>query len=143
MELVVDLNDKTQTLIIVQIYSLTCASLQVLGVDFSPNGYHLATGSEDHTCRVWDLRKRQCLYIIPAHSSLVSQVKYEPFGGYFLVTASFDGTARVWSALDFKPIKTLAGHESKLSGVDVAADGTYIATVSHDRTIKLWSHFNE
>ncbi|CAM6051140.1 unnamed protein product [Sphagnum compactum] len=115
----------------------------VLGVDFSPNGYHLATGSEDHTCRVWDLRKRQCLYIIPAHSSLVSQVKYEPFGGYFLVTASFDGTARVWSALDFKPIKTLAGHESKLSGVDVAADGTYIATVSHDRTIKLWSHFNE
>lgn len=23
------------------------------------------------------------------------------------------------------------------------ADGTYIATVSHDRTIKLWSHFNE
>jgi WD40 repeat protein len=68
---------------------------QVYGVDFSPNGYHLATGSDDHTCRVWDLRKKQCLYIIPAHNSLISQVKYEPSEGYFLVTASFDNTARV------------------------------------------------
>lgn len=68
---------------------------QVLGVSFSPNGYHLATGGEDNTCRIWDLRKKKSLYIIPAHSNLVSQVKYEPQEGYFLVTASFDMTAKV------------------------------------------------
>lgn len=113
----------------------------VYGVDFSPNGYHLATGSDDHTCRVWDLRKKQCLYVIPAHNSLVSQVKYDPSDGYFLVTASFDNTSRIWSGRDFKPVKTLAGHESKVAGIDVSTDGSYIATVSHDRTIKLWSHY--
>ena len=31
------------------------------------------TGSEDHTARVWDLRKRKSLYTLAAHSSLVSQ----------------------------------------------------------------------
>lgn len=68
---------------------------QVLGVSFSPNGYHLATGGEDNTCRVWDLRKKKSLYTIPAHSNLISEVKFEPQEGYFLVTASYDMTAKV------------------------------------------------
>lgn len=46
----------------------------ILALDFSPNGYQLASGSEDHSVRVWDLRKKQSVYTIPAHQSLVSQV---------------------------------------------------------------------
>jgi U4/U6 small nuclear ribonucleoprotein PRP4 len=38
-------------------------------------------------------------------------------------------------------VKTLAGHEGKVMGLDVMEGGQYIATVSYDRTIKLWSHF--
>lgn len=167
----------------------------MLSADFSPNGYHLATGGEDNTCRIWDLRKRKTLYIIPAHANLVSQVKFEPQEGYFLVTASYDMTAKVrlfwtfldnlilyrmraifclivvisfqiWSARDFKPVKTLSGHEAKVTSLDITGgrcycfiycaerfflsryltdcdcvitDGQCIATVSHDRTIKLWT----
>ncbi|KAE9463595.1 hypothetical protein C3L33_04503, partial [Rhododendron williamsianum] len=84
----------------------------VFGIGFSPNGYHLATGGEDNTCRIWDLRKRKSLHVIPAHSKSVSQVRFEPEEGYFLVTASLDMTAK------------------------------YIATVTSDRTIKLWSSRN-
>ena len=51
---------------------------------------------EDNTCRIWDLRKKKSLYIIPAHSNLISQVKFEPQEGYFLVTASYDMTAKVY-----------------------------------------------
>ncbi|KAG0482085.1 hypothetical protein HPP92_010169 [Vanilla planifolia] len=111
----------------------------VLGICFSPNGYRLASGGEDNACRIWDLRKRKCEYTIPAHSKLISQVKYEPQEGYFLATSSYDTKAMVWSAQDFKPIKTLSGHESKVCGLDVTADGQHIATVAHDRTIKIWS----
>lgn len=68
---------------------------QVLGISFSPNGYHLATGGEDNTCRIWDLRKKRSLYTIPAHANLISQIKFEPQEGYFLVTASYDMTAKV------------------------------------------------
>ncbi|XP_042432757.1 U4/U6 small nuclear ribonucleoprotein PRP4-like protein [Zingiber officinale] len=111
----------------------------VLGLSFSPNGYRLATGSEDNTCRIWDLRKRKCVYTIPAHSHLISQVKFEQQDGYFLATASYDTKAMVWSAQDFKPIKTLSGHEAKVTSLDITSDGQQIATVSHDRTIKIWS----
>lgn len=37
----------------------------VLSLDFAPCGYLLATGSEDNTARVWDLRKRQVLSVLP------------------------------------------------------------------------------
>lgn len=47
---------------------------------------------------------------------------------------------QVWSARDFSLLKTLAGHEGKVMGCDVAADGNNtIATVSYDRTVKIWS----
>lgn len=57
--------------------------------------YHIATGSEDNTTRIWDLRKRLCIYTIPAHMNLVSSVKYQPVYGHYLITSSYDNTARV------------------------------------------------
>lgn len=39
--------------------------------------YHVATGSGDNTCKVWDLRQRKCIYTIPAHQNLVTGVKFE------------------------------------------------------------------
>jgi U4/U6 small nuclear ribonucleoprotein PRP4 len=120
---------------------------QALGVSFSPNGYLVATGSEDNFCRIWDLRKKEMLYSIPAHKSLVSHVKFEPQEGYYLATSSYDTKAAVsficslskfftyrsisqlvshipyfqlWSARDYKPIKSLAGHESKVTSLDIS-----------------------
>ena len=47
----------------------------LLALDFAPGGGLLASGSEDHTARVWDLRQRRCLYTLPGHRSLVSQAR--------------------------------------------------------------------
>ena len=38
--------------------------------------YRVATGSEDQKIMIWDLRKRQCVYTIPAHTNLISHVKF-------------------------------------------------------------------
>ncbi len=65
-------------------------------------------GSDDHTARVWDLRKKGCLYTIPAHSSLLSTVRFEPTAGSYLLTASYDALAKVGG---------VAGVEAPLSAV--------------------------
>jgi len=111
----------------------------IFGIDFSPNGFHIATASEDNTCKIWDLRKRTCIYTIPAHTNLLSDVKYQRIEGQYLVTASYDNTAKIWSNKTWQPLKMLPGHDGKVMSVDVSPDHKFIATSSYDRTFKLWA----
>ncbi|XP_060071892.1 U4/U6 small nuclear ribonucleoprotein Prp4-like [Ylistrum balloti] len=115
----------------------------VLGVDFSPDGYHIATGSEDNTAKIWDLRQHKCIYTIPAHTNLVSKVKFQPEESSYLVTSSYDCTSKVWAHPTWAPLKTLAGHEGKVMAIDISPDRKYIASVSYDRTFKLWASDNQ
>ena len=47
--------------------------------------YHVATGSEDQKVMIWDLRKRKAVYTIPAHTNLISYVKFH--GKFSLVSS--------------------------------------------------------
>lgn len=145
----------------------------ILTADFSPNGYHLATGmmqmlitlkssaSVDGSVRIWDLRRRKVVHIIPAHNSVVSTAKYQPRYGNYLVTASYDGKVRFWSNKNWGLIKTFNGHEDKISCLDISPvnpvnikmeveddDDSFMAgyqapvqlvTSSFDRSWKLWA----
>jgi len=112
----------------------------VTGADWSPDGYHIVTASQDNSCKVWDLRKRNIEYTIPAHTNLVSNVKFEKNNGEFLLSSSYDNTARLWASKTWLPLATLQGHDNKLSGCDISPDSKTIATCSFDRTFKLWSY---
>lgn len=111
----------------------------ITGVDWSANGYNIATCSQDNSCKIWDLRKRNIEYTIPAHTKLVSNVRFERENGDYLVTSSYDGTAKVWAARTWLPLATMKGHDNKVSCCDVSPDGSMIATTSFDRTFKLWN----
>ncbi len=39
--------------------------------------YHFITGSDDHSIKIWELRRRRCIYTVPAHTNLVSHLKFE------------------------------------------------------------------
>lgn len=110
----------------------------VLCADWSPQGYHLVTGSEDNTLKVWDVRARQTLYTIPAHTGIITGVKYDKLNGQYLVSCSYDGSVRLWCHGSFQPLRSLEGHGQKVMAVDVNTHTEVIATCSFDRTFKLW-----
>ena len=61
--------------------------------------YHLATGSEDHSTKIWDLRMHKCIYTIPAHNNMITFCKFAGnVNSSMLITASYDGTAKVGSS---------------------------------------------
>ena len=110
----------------------------MLGLDFSPTGTLLASGADDHSVRLWDLRKKKCAYTLPAHSALISHVRFEPNHGRFLLSCSYDNKAKLWSMRDYSLLKTMEGHEGRIMSADVSDDGRYFATSAMDRTWKLW-----
>lgn len=106
---------------------------------------------------MWDLRKRKAVYTIPAHTSLVSTVRWQPGSGHTLLTTGYDCQAKLWSSRDWKLLKVLAGHEGKIMAADLcpvwsgAGEGSghsvglggqfdmLVGSVSYDRTIKVWA----
>jgi WD40 repeat protein len=77
---------------------LTGHTNDVRSVAFSPDGHTLATGSFDHTARLWnvsDARHPSALGTLTGHTSDVRSVAFS-LDGHALATGSFDDTARLW-----------------------------------------------
>lgn len=70
---------------------------QLISIVFMPNGYQLATGSDDNTVKIWDLRKKRNVEIVLAHNKLVSDIKFER-QGRLMVTSSYDHKVKVWGS---------------------------------------------
>jgi U4/U6 small nuclear ribonucleoprotein PRP4 len=126
-------------------------ALRVLQCEFSTSSGspQLATAGDDGTIKIWDLRQRQLHTSIPAHSNLITRLRYsegKDDGGEYLLSSSFDGTAKIWSTRGEYPMLSSLrgghGHDGKVSGIDIVASETStapaIVTCGFDKTIKLW-----
>lgn len=108
---------------------------KLVSLRFHPNSYQVASGSEDNSVKLWDLRKQgACVLTIPAHTKLVSDIRFE---GSLLVTASYDMKVKLWTEWGVL-VRTITGHENKVTSVCATKDLKHVITTSFDRTFKLW-----
>ena len=108
----------------------------IYGLDFSPNGYQLATGSGDDTIRIWDMRASKALYTIPAHTSNVADVRFYKNHEMYSSKPEGDdgGDVAMDESGDSTPDKPGAeAEEWRLRS------GMYLASAGYDGFVKLWS----
>lgn len=110
------------------------------GLQFSENGYYLATGSADGNLRVWDLRKLQCVKTIDVGSPVTS-VGFDYSGLY--LAAGFGSAGgygvEVYSTKDknWGSVKSLSSiHLKAISALAWSRDSRFLVTGSLDRSIK-------
>ncbi len=115
----------------------------VLAVTFSPDGKILASGSNDHTIKLWrvsDPATAGLLKTLTGHSAWVLSVAFSP-DGQTLASGSYDQTIKLWRVSDPATaglLKTLTGHSGWVRSVTFSPDGQVLASGSLDNTIKLW-----
>ncbi|WPJ64265.1 hypothetical protein SMAC4_13771 [Sordaria macrospora] len=109
----------------------------VNSVAFSPDGQRLASGSYDHTIKIWDPASGSCLQTLEGHSRSVNSVAFSP-DGQRLASGSYDHTIKIWDPASGSCLQTLEGHRRWVNSVAFSPDGQRLASGSYDHTIKIW-----
>ena len=72
-------------------------------VAFSGDGQLLASGSADHTVKLWGVAKGQEVATLKGHTDKVSSVAFSG-DGKLLASASADGTVKLWATPGAKKV---------------------------------------
>uniref|UniRef100_A0A8D3E297 G protein subunit beta 5 n=1 Tax=Scophthalmus maximus TaxID=52904 RepID=A0A8D3E297_SCOMX len=109
-------------------------------VRYYPSGDAFASGSDDATCRLYDLRADREVAIYSKESIIfgVSSVDFS-LSGRLLFGGYNDYTINVWDVLKGTRVSILFGHENRVSTLRVSPDGTAFCTGSWDHTLRTWA----
>ncbi|KAI6654943.1 Guanine nucleotide-binding protein G(5) subunit beta [Oopsacas minuta] len=105
-----------------------------------PSGDCFVTGSDDSTCRLYDMRSDQELQVFTRDCIIfgVSSVDVSQ-SGRVLFSAHDDSSINAWDLIHGKRLANyLQFHDDKITRLRVSPDGSGIATSSWDTTIKIW-----
>jgi guanine nucleotide-binding protein G(I)/G(S)/G(T) subunit beta-1 len=109
-------------------------------VHFFPNGLSFGTGSDDASCRLFDIRADRELMIY-THDSILCGITSVAFSisGRFLFAGYDDFNCNVWDTLRGERLFTLQGHDNRVSCLGVSSDGMALCTGSWDSLLKIWA----
>lgn len=117
---------------------LTGHSNTVNSVSCSPDGTLIASGSDDHSVRIWFLALGTCKMVLQGHSNTVYSVAFSPDGSK-LASGSYDKTIRIWCLSSSTCWKILEGHNDYVLTVAYSPDGSSLVSGSLDGFIYIWS----
>ena len=94
-------------------------------VAFSPDGQLLASGSSDHTVKVWRVSDGALVATLTGFYDRVTSVAFS-HSGQTLAAGSVDRTVKVWNVSDWLPVRTVNNSDFIL-GVAFSPDDTRMA----------------
>jgi WD40 repeat protein len=109
----------------------------VRSIAFARDGRILASCSDDHTIKLWDIATRREIFTLRGHRAGVNSMAFCP-DGTTLASGGDDKTVRLWDIRTRREEAILSGHTGSIICAAFSPDGKTLATGGKDRTIRLW-----
>ncbi|KRZ04361.1 TP53-regulating kinase [Trichinella zimbabwensis] len=103
------------------------------------NGSRLASGSNDHTLKVWDLSSNEHWSSIACRSTMIGHtdaVRCLQMDDEKIISGSYDKTLRTWDLKTGQQTATFSGHEGEV--LCLQFDRRKLISGSSDRSIRIW-----
>jgi WD40 repeat protein len=111
----------------------------ITSCEFTLDGTRVLLGCEDGSLRLWDVDTWSELAELRGHTDLVSCVTPITLDSSLAVSGSKDGTLRLWDLGCGEELHVFAGHTDAVWGCAVNSTGAFLASVSWDGDLRLWS----
>ena len=111
---------------------------EVRSVVFSPDGKMVASGSQDHTVKLWNPETGELLRTVTEHAGDKNSIAFSPDGGT-LAISNVDNSVNLYESGSGKLARTLAG--SEIAGPSAfSPDGRLLVTKSlpEKGNLKIW-----
>src|SRR5262249_34888117 len=107
-----------------------------------PVGGKLATGTDQGTVKLWDLRTGELRASLPGHKGGIYAVAFAP-DGRTLASAGDDRTIHLWHLATGQEVLTLGGLDARVYGLAFSPDSRTLAAALHDGTVLVCTGADE
>jgi len=108
----------------------------VMSVEFSPDGKHLLTASEDRTTRIWETATGKLVRQVRRHEHWATSASFSRNGRH-VVSSSNDKTALVWDVASGQVMSLPFRHPTDVSRAIFSGDGRRVLSIASDG-LRCW-----
>jgi WD40 repeat protein/energy-coupling factor transporter ATP-binding protein EcfA2 len=115
--------------------------VKINSIALSPDGTILAGAGENGTLYLWDIKNNYAVKEVPRLGNPLTSVEFGPEGRR-IITGDNVGIVKIYDNQAGLIIRTLSGHTSGIEQIRFNHGGTFMATASKDKTVRLWNMSN-
>ncbi len=114
---------------------------KINAIALSPDGRYLAGAAENGSLYLWDTRGNYSVEEIPNIGNPLTSISFDQTGR-LIVVGDNRGVVKIFDNAARMVVRILSGHTSGIEQIRFNHAGTFMATASKDKTVRLWNLSN-